>query len=107
MSLDRFRVVIFEIEGCQINDTFIRATDPIGALAETVRMGPVQPGEYNGVIVQIKPHTLMDPLSEAKGSFVVKADGAVGLGKGWGLTTPVEPIDRADLGIDVGVPDVG
>lgn len=104
MAFDRFRVVIFEIDGCQINDTFIRAADPIGALAETVRMGPVQPGEYHGLIVQIKPHTLMDPLSEAKGSFVVKAGGAVGLGRGWGLPTPVEPIDVSGLGVAVPVP---
>lgn len=36
----------------------------------------------------------------------VCADGSLTIGARWGLATPTEPIDRADLGIDVGVVDV-
>ena len=38
--MTRYRVTIFEIDGPQINDTFIRATDTIGALQERVGDAP-------------------------------------------------------------------
>ena len=41
------------------------------------------------------------------GRVGVRADGSITVGQRWGLPVPVEPIDVSDLGVAVGVPDVG
>jgi len=72
-------------------------TDAIAAILACVRMaGPAPSGIYE-VEVGIygrKP---------SAGRVGVRADGSLTIGTRWNLQTPVEPIDRADLGIDVGV----
>jgi len=96
MALDRFRVVIFEIEGCQINDTFIRSTDTISALVDTVRLGPVEPGEYVAIVACFKP------VFESRGRIVVNADRSITIGTRWNLPTPAEPIpDSGALPVEV------
>ena len=75
-----------------------RATDAIAAILACVRMGGPAPAGIYDVEVGIygrKP---------SAGRVGVRADGSLTIGTRWNLPTPVEPIDRADLGIDVGVP---
>ena len=97
--MTRYRVAIFEVEGTQINDTFIRATDTIGALIDTVRLGPVEPGEYLAIVACFKP------AIEARGRVVVNGDGSITIGTRWGLPTPAEPIPD-DGTLPMGCPDV-
>lgn len=101
--MTRYRVTIFEPEGTQINDTFIRSTDTIGALVGTVRMGPVGAGEYDTLIQWRDDWT--DSTEHRSGRVAVNADGSITIGTRWNLPTPAKPIpDSGDL--PHGVPDV-
>jgi hypothetical protein len=97
--MTRYRVTIFEIEGTQINDTFIRATDTISALVDTVRLGPVGPGEYVAIVACFKP------VFESRRRIVVNVDGSITIGARWNLPTPAERIPD-DGTLPVGCPDV-
>ena len=75
-----------------------KAPDAIAALVECANGGNRVPSGIYEVEVGIygrEPST---------GRVGVRADGSLTIGTRWNLQTPVEPIDRADLGIDVGVP---
>ena len=94
---DRYDVALFLANGPQTTDVRgYPAASMINALLDTIR---VKPGEYDA-IVGLRGE-------ETRGRIKVGADGSLTIGARWGLPTPVESIDRADLGIDVGVPDVG
>ena len=96
--MTRYRVTIFEVEGTQINDTFIRATDTISALIDTVRLGPVGAGEYD-TLIQWRDD---DSAKHRSGRVAVNADGSITIGTRWGLPTPAEPIpDSGDLPVEV------
>lgn len=75
-----------------------RASDAIAALSACAN-GPnrVPAGIYD-VEVGVYGH------NPSTGRVGVRADGSLTIGARWGLPTPTEPIDRADLGVDVGAP---
>jgi len=98
--LTRYRVTLFEPEGTQINDTFIRANDTISALVDTVRLGPVEPGEYVAIVACFKP------VFEVRGRIVVNNDGSITIGSRWNLPTPAERVPD-DGTLPVGCPDAG
>ena len=94
--MTRYRVSIFEVDGVQVNDTFIRSTDTISALVDTVRLGPVEPGEYVAIVACFKP------VFESRGRIVVSADGSLTIGARWNLPTPAELIpDSGVLPVEV------
>ena len=96
---DRYDVALFIANGPQTTDVRnYPAASMINALLDTIRVNLVKPGEYDA-IVRLRGE-------ETKGRIKVGRDGSLTIGARWGLPTPVESIDRADLGIDVGVPDV-
>ena len=97
---DRYDVALFLANGPQTTDVRGYPTaSMINALLDTIRVNLVKPGEYDA-IVGLRGE-------ETRGRIKVGRDGSLTIGARWGLPTPVKPIDRADLGIDVGVPDVG
>lgn len=77
-----------------------KATDAIAAVVACANgMNRIHAGTYN---VEVGVYG----CEPSTGRVGVRADGSLTIGASWGLTTPTEPIDRADLGIDVGVPNV-
>ena len=78
-----------------------RATDAIAAVLACVKMGAVGPAPSGIYEVEVGTYG----REPSTGRVGVRPDGSITVGQRWGLQTPVEPIDRADLGIDVGVPD--
>lgn len=73
-----------------------RAPDAIAALVECANGANRIPAGIYEVEVGIygrEPST---------GRVGVRADGSLTIGARWGLPTLIEPIDRADLGVDVG-----
>jgi len=98
---DRYDVLLFldDAKQAQISESFnLPAFDVIHALQEAIRINGIAPGRY---IAQTIHGT-----ERASGWVEVRDGGALTIGPRWGLPTPIEPIDRADLGVDVGVPDV-
>ena len=77
-----------------------RATDAIAAVLACVRMGGVGPAPAGIYEVEVGIYN----CEPSTGRVGVRADGSLTIGTRWNPPTPVEPIDRADLGVDVGMP---
>ena len=75
------------------------AVDDMDALAECIRVNWPDPGAYHACVT--------GGGKESSGAVTVYANRTFSLGARWNLPTPVEPIDVSDLGVAVGVPDVG
>jgi len=107
MRLDRYSV---EMNGASRLTYDGTAAGPISAIIECVRIGPAPAGEYRAVVswraVVWRDNGWHADKVKSGGAVMVNADGSLTIGARWGLATPTEPIDRADLGIDVGVPNV-
>lgn len=96
MRFDRYDVALFLPDGPQTTDVRnYPAASMVNALLDTIRVNLVKPGEYDAIVSLRGEQT--------RGRIKVGRDGSLTIGARWGLPTPTEPIDRADLGVDVGV----
>lgn len=94
---DRFVVAM---ESAETRITYDgRASDELSAILACVRMGGIGPAPVGTYDVEVGIYG-RKPVTRRVG---VRADGSLTIGARWGLPTPTEPIDRADLGVDVGV----